>query len=689
MFYRPWTIQRPDAAKARALAEETQLPRLVCDVLLARGKAAPEAVHAMLGEGQTLSSPMLLKNMDAAVERILRAVDHSERIVVFGDYDVDGVTATAMLYLYLDSVGAEVYYKLPSREDEGYGLFPDIVDQLAAKRVTLIITVDNGVSAHEAIAHARELGVDVVVTDHHLPPENLPPAVAIVDPLLPGDESPCKTLCGAGVAFKLICALEGCEPEELLPFYGDLAAIGTIADIMVLEGENREIVKAGLALLQNTDRPGIAALVESCGFADKEITAENVSFGLSPRLNAAGRMDSAAAALELLLCEDPDEAAARVKLLEEQNAARQAAEQKISNSVLEIIAKDPSYQADRILVVAGEGYHPGVIGIVASRVVERFGKPAMIISVDEHGEGKGSGRSIAGVSLYRAIAACGDLLIRYGGHELAAGLSVTKENIPALRKTMNAWAAKEYPTMRRPALELDAPVQLSSVHEDDVEALNVLAPFGHGNPAPLFLLENALIDAVYPVSDGKHSRVRLRQGSATLYAVMFGQSPESLCYAQGDRVDAALSLSVYEGKNGPMLSGRIKELRPAGLNDAYLDCAELFEALQCGTQLTPAQAGLLLPAREDTVAVYRTVQTGLKAGDLRPLFAKMGEHKAGKILASLCALTQLGLIEHHTGTSVDEHGEAVYAAVPSAPKCNLADAPVLRQLEEIDASDDI
>lgn len=326
--------------------------------------------------GEKLSPPGLLLNMDKAVSRILAAVDSGERIAVFGDYDVDGVTATALLYTYLDSIGADVYYKLPSRDDDGYGLSENAVELMASRDVTLIITVDNGISAHAAVARAKELGVDVVVTDHHLPPAELPDAVAVVDPQLPGDKSPCKSLCGAGVAFKLAAALEGCDPEELLPFYGDLAAIGTVADIMTLEGENRHIVKAGLAALAHTDRPGLAALIRSCGFEGKALTAENISFGLSPRLNAAGRMDSAAEALELLLCEDEEEAERLAASLEDKNAARQKAEQEIAQSITEAIEADASYGADRILVVAGHGYHQGVIGIVASRIVEKYGKPA-------------------------------------------------------------------------------------------------------------------------------------------------------------------------------------------------------------------------------------------------------------------------------------------------------------------------
>lgn len=275
-------------------------------------------------------------------------------------------------------------------------------------------------------------------------------------------------------------------------------------------------------------------------------------------------MDSAAAALELLLCEDPEEAEAIVAGLEAQNAARQKAEQDILQGVLDSVAADETYGADRILVVWGRGYHQGVIGIVASRVVERFGKPAIIVSVDENGEGKGSGRSIAGVSLYNAIAACGDLLIRFGGHALAAGLSVREENLPAFRKAVNAWAAQEHPVLKRPALRLDAPLALSGLKEEDVAALSVLAPFGHGNPTPVFFVENAVIDAVYPLSEGKHTRLRLKQGGGVLYAAVFGQGPGALGYNVGDAVDAAVCLSVFEGKNGPMISARIKELRPAG-----------------------------------------------------------------------------------------------------------------------------
>ncbi len=678
MLYRPWQIARPDPARRDALAAALGLPPLVCGVLCARGIDTPEAARALCGEGAAFPDPMGLPGMAAAVERIRRAVDGGERIAVFGDYDVDGVTATALLYLYLDSVSADVYYKLPSREDEGYGLSAAAVEQMASKGVRLIVTVDNGISANEAVGAARALGVDVVVTDHHLPPKTLPDAAAVVDPQLPGGEA-CRVLSGVGVALMLASALEECPPEELLPFYGDLAAIGTIADIMPLTGVNRRIVRAGLSLLRETERPGLAALLEECGLAEKEPAAENISFAVAPRLNAAGRMDSAAAALELLLCEDPDEARDWARALEEKNTARQKAEQEILQSVLDTIAADASYSADRLLVVWGRGYHPGVIGIVASRVVERFGKPAIIVSIDENGEGRGSGRGLAGFSLYDAIAACADRLIRFGGHAQAAGLSIREEALPEFRRAVNEWAARACPVPALPALRVDLPVTVSELRERDVAALSALAPFGAGNPVPLFLVERAVIEAVQPLSEGKHTRLRLRQGAGVLYAAWFGRAPETLAYQAGDTVDAVVSLSVFEGKNGPMLSARLRELRPAGLDERYLEGASLFEALLCGAPLTDAQRALLRPARADTVAVYRALgaaRDGVPAEDLRPLFARLGAENAGRALVSLEALRELSLAER-AGTPRGER----WRLIPSKEKKDLASAPILRRLE--------
>mgnify|MGYP000404485004 CR=1 FL=1 len=372
---------------------------------------------------------MLLTDMDKACERILRAIDEGETIVVFGDYDVDGVTATALLYQHLKGMGAAVKCMLPSREGDGYGLSKNAIQSIYDKGCRLIVTVDNGISAVEEAAFAASLGIDLILTDHHLPHDTLPQAVAVVDPRREDDHSPFKGLCGAGVAFKLCAALDGCPPEEMLEYCGDLAAVGTVADVMPLTGENRTIVKAGLRQLQNTDRPGFCALLEEVGLAGKPVTAENISYAIAPRLNAAGRMDSAVTALQLVLCEDEDRAVELAHKLSDINIQRQETEMEIVKAAQELLDAEPERLEDRVILLWGKDWHPGVIGIVASRLVEKTGRPVIVVSVDEHGEGKGSGRSVQGFNLHECIASCADILLRFGGHAMAAGLTIKRDNL--------------------------------------------------------------------------------------------------------------------------------------------------------------------------------------------------------------------------------------------------------------------
>ncbi len=675
MLYRKWNVHRPDAEKVDALCQATSAGRLLCSVLVSRGINTPDAAAEILAETHTLSDPFLLKDMDKAVARITAAIEAEEPMVIFGDYDVDGITATALLYTYLESLGAEVFYKLPSRSDDDYGLSPALVDQVADRGIKLIITVDNGISAYPAAQRAKERGVDVVVTDHHLPSGAMPDFPVIVDPCRPDDDSPFGNLSGAGVAFMLVAALEGCPAEELLPVFGDLAAIGTVADVMKLTGENRVIVRAGLAALQETERPGLVALIEACGWQGKEITVENISYGLAPRLNAAGRMDDATSALRLILAQDSEEAQPIVESLQEQNTARQKTEQEIVARITAQIDSDPALQHTRVLVVWGEGWHQGIIGIVASRLVDKYAKPAVVISL-EGDVGRGSGRSVHGFSLHSAISACEDLLIRYGGHELAAGFSLDTANLEAFRQRMNQWAAENCPVPALPEVPIDLPVAMADLSVSEVRALEKLAPCGSGNPVPKFLVENATVDAVYPVSDGKHSRVRLRVKDQTLYAVLFGTGPDALVYKPGTLVDALLTLSVYEGKMDAQVSGRIIELRPAGMGNEHALQSALFESFTSGSLPDDQQKGLLLPTREDTAAVYRAVrqQGGVPYADLRPLFAHMGEEATGRALTALAALEELELIrrDEHTGR---------YLAVAVSEKKDLGASVLLRRLE--------
>ncbi len=671
----PWSDEKYKAV----LAAQQKENALLAGILAARGITDPAEALTLLAGEEELSDPALLTDMDAACQRIWQAIDNGETIAVFGDYDVDGVTATALLYQHLKGMGATVKCMLPSREGDGYGLSKNAIQSMHNKGCSLIVTVDNGISAVEEAEFAASLGMDLIITDHHLPPETLPKAVAVVDPRREDDHSPFKGLCGAGVAFKLCAALDGCPPEEMLDYCGDLAAVGTVADVMPLVGENRTLVKAGLQQLQQTDRPGFGALLEEVGLAGKSITAENISYAIAPRINAAGRMDNAVTALQLVLCEDPDRAGELAHKLNEINAHRQETEQQIFKAAEELLEQQPERLDDRIMLLWGRDWHPGVIGIVASRLVERTGRPVIVVTIDEHGEGKGSGRSVQGFNLHTCIGSCADLLVRYGGHAMAAGLSVREENLPELRRRLNEWAARECPVLHTPPLTCDVTIHLDRITVESVRHLDQLAPYGAENPTPVFLLQSAVVDGVYPVSEGRHSRLRLRQGNACLYAVWFGMPAEQLPYALGDVVDVALNLSVYESTRGAQLSGRIIDLHPAGLGAELARQAALVQALRRGTPLTAEQKRQIAPARTDIIAVYRELQARRwHAEDLQPLCAKLGEEQTGKTLVAVTALEQVGLI-----TAAEKGGAKFWELVPTAGKKNLADAPILKCLEEL------
>lgn len=670
----PWSEQK----YAATLAAQQKEVGLLAGILAARGITDPTEALTLLAGEEELSDPMLLTDMDKACARILEAIDKEQTIVVYGDYDVDGVTATALLYQHLKGMGASVKCMLPSREGDGYGLSKNAIQSIHDKGCQLIVTVDNGISALEEAEFAASLGVDLIVTDHHLPHDALPKAVAVVDPRRADDHSPFKGLCGAGVAFKLCAALDGCPPEEMLDYCGDLAAVGTVADVMPLTGENRTLVKAGLKLLQQTDRPGISALLEEVGLEGKPITAENVSYAIAPRINAAGRMDNAVTALQLVLCEDEERAAELAHKLNEINVARQETEQEIVKAAQEQLDAEPAILEDRVILIWGRDWHPGVIGIVASRLVEKTGRPVIVVSVDEHGEGKGSGRSVQGFNLHECIASCEDILLRFGGHAMAAGLSVREENLPELRRRLNEWAARECAVLFTPPLECDLSIHLDRITVESVRRLERLAPYGAENPTPVFVLEKAVIDGIFSVSEGKHCRLRLRQGNASIYAVWFGMPPEQLPYTMGDVVDAAVNLSVYESLRGAQLSGRILELHPAGFGNAAAEQTALVQALRRGTPLSAEQKARIAPERSDIITVYRELQARRwHAEDLQPLFAKLGEENTGKILVAITALEQVGLIAVR-----ERSGAKFWELVPAEGKKNLADAPILKCLEE-------
>ena len=684
MNYPAWQLKKADPAA------ETSLAGAGCGVLLrrvlaARGCTDPAAAQALLGQGEPLSDPFLLTDMDKAVVRIQEAIENEELMVIYGDYDVDGISATAILYECLTSQGAHVRCKLPTR-GSGYGLTRAALESLASKGFKLVVTVDNGISAVEEAACAKELGLDLIITDHHLPGDTLPDAIAVVDPKRPDDESPFKDLCGAGVAFKLCAALEGCDPAELLEMYGELAALGTVADVMPLVGENRTIVREGLSLLQDTMRPGLHALLESAGCGGKPVTADTVSYSLAPRLNAAGRMDNAAVALKLLLCGDEDQATGIAERLAEINTERQQTEQQVFAAALQALEADPARTRDRVLVVSGEDWHPGVIGIVAARLMERFSRPVIVISMHE-GEGRGSGRAPDPFDLHSALADCAQYLTRFGGHAAAAGVEIEEENLAAFRQTINAWAAAHAAPPEAVSLRLvrevpddvraeDAAATLGELNLENVGELARLAPFGRENPTPVLLVQHAFVDGIWPMgAEGRHTRIRLRQGSDTLFASSFGIAPQAFAYPVGSEVEAALEVSIFNGRSGPMVSAHLKAIRPAELGNTPSEQAAWFEAFRTGGSLDAARAAALLPARADTVSLYRRIRGGhVAAADLQPVFAAEGPQNTGKTLASLTALQELGLIEEQEGR---------WLPVPVTAKQDLASAPVLQKLAEL------
>ena len=670
MNYPAWQLKKADPAA------ETSLAGAGCGVLLrrvlaARGCTDPAAAQALLGQGEPLSDPFLLTDMDKAVVRIQEAIENEELMVIYGDYDVDGISATAILYECLTSQGAHVRCKLPTR-GSGYGLTRAALESLATKGFKLVVTVDNGISAVEEAACAKELGLDLIITDHHLPGDTLPDAIAVVDPKRPDDESPFKDLCGAGVAFKLCAALEGCDPAELLEMYGELAALGTVADVMPLVGENRTIVREGLSLLQDTMRPGLHALLESAGCGGKPVTADTVSYSLAPRLNAAGRMDNAAVALKLLLCGDEYHFFFNDTATTEIYTERQQTEQQVFAAALQALEADPARTRDRVLVVSGEDWHPGVIGIVAARLMERFSRPVIVISMHE-GEGRGSGRAPDPFDLHSALADCAQYLTRFGG---AARVEIEEENRAAFRQTINAWAAAHAAPPEAVSLRLDAAATLGELNLENVGELARLAPFGRENPTPVLLVQHAFVDGIWPMgAEGRHTRIRLRQGSDTLFASSFGIAPQAFAYPVGSEVEAALEVSIFNGRSGPMVSAHLKAIRPAELGNTPSEQAAWFEAFRIGGGLDAARAAALLPARADTVSLYRRIRGGhVAAADLQPVFAAEGPQNTGKTLASLTALQELGLIEEQEGR---------WLPVPVTAKQDLASAPVLQKLAEL------
>ena len=598
MKYGIWNVAEPEMGAVNALVSAGYSP-LTSMVLSSRGIGSQQEAKNYLACDAPMPDPLLMTDMEPAVRRVKLALSRGEKIAVFGDYDVDGITSTCLLTDYLRHLGADVVSYIPGRLEEGYGLNPIAIRQLHAEGVSLIITVDCGITAVAEAEMCHELGIDLVITDHHECKDVLPRAVAVVDPHRPDGGYPHKNLSGVGVAFKLASALCG-DQEQILAEYADMVCLGTVADVMLLQGENRVFVARGLESLKSTRRPGIAALMAECGCAPETVTASSIGFMLAPRINAAGRMGQIDLAIELFLTDDPRRAAQVARELCELNRQRQSVESEIYNQAIAML---PSGQVPEAIVLADESWHQGVVGIVASRIAEEFCCPAFLICLDgEHG--KASSRSHGGFNLFSSLTALAPLLESYGGHELAAGFTINRSNIPEFRRQISRLAAGYYSDdTPRTALDIDCAIAPELLTITGIDSLNVLEPCGSGCPKPVLMMSDLTIERISMVGSGRHMRLRLRRGRYAFNAIYFSANPESASVATGDVVDIAFVPQINEFRGERSVQMNVLDIRPCCRASVSPELSG-YHALQ-QDRLTAEIASALHPSRSTLATVWR------------------------------------------------------------------------------------
>jgi len=549
--------------KILEISKQCGISPLLAKVFLSRGIEDVDYIKKFLSTSmKDMYDPFLLKDMEKAVERIARAIESKERIIVFGDYDVDGITSTSILFDFLGKVGANAGYYIPDRKEEGYGLSIGAVDKVIGGGASLIITVDCGITAFEEVRHVVESKVDIIITDHHECKEELPEAYASINPCRHDCLYPFKELAGVGVVFKLvqaICIKMGLENEAIN--YLDLVALGTVADVVPLLEENRIIVKYGLKKIEKTLNTGLKALINVSGIKDKQITSYVIGFVLAPRLNAAGRIGDASRAVRLLTTDNEAEAIAIAEELNEQNTFRQVTEQNILFEVLAGIEANVDLEKEKVIVVWGKDWHHGIIGIVASKVTEGYSRPCILISVED-GMGKGSGRSIEGFNLFKALTASASLLEKFGGHELAAGLTIKEEHIEEFKRKINEYADITLSNSDLvPKVKIDIEVSKEEVSEDSVRELELLAPFGAGNPSPVFAYRNLTIQDIRAVGNNKHIKLKFQDKDIYYDAIGFNRGYLAEVYSEQDILDVACSLEINSWNNKEIVQLNIKDLK--------------------------------------------------------------------------------------------------------------------------------
>ncbi len=687
--FQHWNIRRPKDGAAERLME-AGYSYLVAGVMASRGIESPEEAAECLSREEFLThSPFLMADMDKAVARINEALECGEKIAIFGDYDVDGITATCILVDYLKNRGANVMHYIPRRVEDGYGLSEDAIEGLRRSGATLLVTVDCGITGVEEVEFARSIGMDTVVTDHHECKEQLPDAVAVVDPRRTDCPYPFKHLAGCGVALKLVLALGGVDREEaLFARYCTLAAIGTVADVMPMWGENRTIVSRGLASLERSDFTGLHALLKEAGLAGRDISSVQIGFVLAPRINAAGRMGAADMAAELLLCQDSLKAQEMAKALCALNRERQSVEQEIYSQAEKMIEALPERER-HALVLSSEEWHQGVVGIVASRLSEKYARPSFMVHISG-GVGKGSCRSWGGFNLFAALEHCGDLLLGFGGHELAAGFTIAEENLPAFREKMNEYALRRGTDKAvESALEVDMELRrVGDVTLSELEALSAMEPYGSGNARPVFCILGATLSRAQNVGQNRHLKLQLSKGAARLDGIFFSATTDSCGCREGDRVDAAFYLQVNEFRGNRTVQMQLVDLRPSLCpSSREQEALQLLEKFLRGGRISSKESHRLMPSRVQCAAVWRCMERivpeeGVTTAYL-PLLRTVSAAASGaeSFLHSAFALElfcERGLLQ------MEREKDDVTITLERDKKVQLNDSPYLKLLTELE-----
>ena len=544
-----WQIYETDENKIQEIQEKYQLNKLLATILVNRNITEKEDIRLFLEPTRSdFHDPFLITDMKKAVERIVQAIEKQEKVTIYGDYDVDGITSITVLKSFLQDRGLEVESYIPNRLEEGYGLNQQAIGKIIKDGCQLMITVDCGISAIEEIDYANSLGIETIVTDHHEPGNELPDALAVIDNKRKDSNYPFRELAGVGVVFKLIQAIGislGLKEEEYLK-YLDIVCVGTISDIVPLVDENRVIAKLGLMLIRQTKNIGLRSIIHSSGYS--KIDSNSISFGIAPRINACGRMGKAEEALELLLSKNYNRVSELTRNLNEHNRIRQETEKSIFENAVKQIEEENLNQNNTI-IVGGENWHHGVIGIVSSKITEMYFKPSILLSFEEDGIGNGSGRSILGFDLHDALMQCTDTIEKFGGHSMAVGITVRKENFLKFREEFEKIASQAHIEEIMPVIQVDSKIDVKDINKDMVESLKQLEPFGEGNRMPVFVFKNLRIDSIRALSEGKHLKLTLKDNNTIISSIGFNLGHLAEEYRIGDKIDVVgvLEINSFNG----------------------------------------------------------------------------------------------------------------------------------------------